>query len=130
MRNLLSSVEIHDDALTVRHDWIGQVPRQGSVLWVTTVSIGDGQRSRQLGYKLVDGSFSAHFVFDFQTARQENLRMEATLQPESLLLQFPSAAVADLGDGWTWKSMLCVDGTDVGAGLQWSYDDGEGGSLG
>lgn len=101
------------DPLDVAFTWDGQVPSTGSVLWVVWVTSADGETSRQLGYKIVDGQPSAQFVFDFASLQQDNLAGSAELGAQQLVAQFPRSAVDDLGEGWTWRAMLNVDGADV-----------------
>lgn len=105
----LTSVTLETtDMVTVTYEWSGAVPQNDSVLWVVTVG-----GVRQLGYKIVDGRFSSHFIFDFATAQQENLDGAAQLDNQRLTVSFPKTAVDDLDDGWTWQAVLNVAGTDV-----------------
>lgn len=111
----LTNVELDssNDIVAVTFEWSGTVPQSGSVLWVATVSAADGSTSRQLGYKIVDGEKSAHFVFDLGSATQDNLEGDVRLEAQTLVADFPTSAVNDLGEGWTWRAALNVDGIDV-----------------
>ncbi len=107
-------VDATNDPLRVTFEWAGGVRRSKSVLWVVWVSRADGGDARQLGYKIVDGQFSAHYVFDFATAQQQNLTdYAARLSEQSLVVEFPMSAVAGLGDDWRWRAVLNIDGDDV-----------------
>lgn len=101
------------EGIVATYSWSGRTPRTGSVLWVITASRADGSGTRQLGYKIVDAVESAHFVFDFGTSQQANDVGTVTLAAQTLTATFPASAVADLGDGWTWKADLNVAGDDV-----------------
>lgn len=111
----LTNVELDssNDPVAVTFEWSGTVPQSGSVLWVVTVSAADGSTSRQLAYKVVDGEASAHFVFDFGTSTQDNIEGGMRLEAQRLVAEFPASAVDDLGEDWTWRAVLNVDGVDV-----------------
>ncbi len=79
-----------------------------------TVRAADRRTSRQLGYKIVDDAVSAHFVFDLGSATQENLDgVNVHVEPQRLVDELPPSAVADLGDDWTWRATLNMNGEDV-----------------
>jgi hypothetical protein len=111
----LTSVELKSasGATQASFAWTGTVPTTDSVLWTVTVSSRDGETARQLGYKIVDGALSSHFMFDFGTSEQIDSDAGAALGDQSLTAGFPAASVDDLGEDWTWKAALSVAGSDV-----------------
>lgn len=102
------------DPIEVRFEWDGDLAGARSVLWTIWLARADGSGGRQLGYKIVDGEFSAHYVFDSALARQENLTDHAAnLAGRALSAEFPASALEGFGDMWTWYAVLNVNGDDV-----------------
>lgn len=110
-----ASISVRKQSIEVNYEWKGEVPEAGSVLWVVNITSGSGGDSRQLGYKRVDGSESALFVYRMADARQVNLDSVGKVDEGtgSLRASFPYKAVADLGDDWKWEAILNVSGEDL-----------------
>jgi len=107
-------VEATNDPIRVTFEWTGLARQPKSILWVVWVSRANGGDARQLGYKTVDGKPSAHYVFDFATAQQQNLaNCAARLSERRLGVEFPLSAIAGLGADWQWRAVLNIDGDDV-----------------
>ncbi len=102
---LLTIAKTPDEVLFI-YEYEGSVPMSGSVLFVSS----DGLK--QYGYKLVDGQESAHFVFDFSTAQQENVDLAAEVEATEARVSFAVRAVdiAKLAGG---TATISVEGTDV-----------------
>jgi hypothetical protein len=90
----------------------GRVPASDTVLWSAMLTSADGHVLRQIGYKLLDGSQIAYFVFDMSTSKQSNLIGSPKLTANSVSGTFPGAA-AGLGSGWQWTADLSLAGKDV-----------------
>jgi hypothetical protein len=102
------------DVLTASFTWVGHVPDSGPVLWQVNVTSSDKETIRFLGYKIVDGQHSAHFVHEFGGGWQANLEPDVDLEPGVLTVRFPPLALAGMGNAWTWDAVLSVNGYDVG----------------
>jgi hypothetical protein len=102
-----------NDSLAVDITLAASLPITESALVVVWVASADGESSRQLGMKWVDGELAAFFVFDSSVATQENLDGAPALKGGRIQATFPWSAVGDLGAGWTWRVVTNVDGKDV-----------------
>lgn len=90
------------------------LPTTGSTFLSLLAASEDGSISRQLGYKTVDGEFSAYYVFDMGTAQQRALDgLPDTSTPGQVSGVLPSADIDSLGDNWHWSAALNLDGKDV-----------------
>jgi hypothetical protein len=111
------------DWLVVRFDTTEPPPLTGTVLWTVFASSVDGNESKQLGVKYLDGSQIAYFVYDFGTAQQENLFGTVDVDGSSMTASFPASMLADLGPSWRWSATTNVEGTDTDtcpdAGADW-----------
>lgn len=93
--------------------WTGAVPQTDSVLWSISASSAAGSGTRQLGYKIVDGQESGHFVFRFADAQQENVSDPFDLHAQTLTVDFPTSALAEIGPDYSWSAVLSIAGDDV-----------------
>ena len=90
------------------------LPTTGSALVSLLAASEDGSVTRQLGYKTVDGEFSAYYVFDMGTAQQRALDgLPDTSTPGEISGVLPSADIDALGGNWHWSAALNLDGKDV-----------------
>lgn len=76
--------------------WVrqGPVPPDGKVLWSVFFATPT-DRPRQLG-QLIDGQFSAQFIFDFGTGQQHDMDDDVAVAGDALVARYPLSAV----DGW------------------------------
>lgn len=92
------------------------VPQTDTAMVGINVASADGEKSKQLAAKWIDGKSGAPFVFDMGTAQQENLDSgDQVVSGSDLTLTFPLSSVEDLGDGWTWYAFTTEAGQDVDA---------------
>ncbi|NMO05009.1 hypothetical protein HH308_27690 [Gordonia sp. TBRC 11910] len=90
------------------------LPTTGSSLVTLLATSEDGAVTRQLGYKTVDGEFSAYYVYDMNAAQQRALGgLPDTLTPGRISAVLPAADIDELGDNWHWSAALTLDGKDV-----------------
>jgi hypothetical protein len=110
----LTGAAVKQDGEDVVFTWRmkGRVPASDTVLWSATLTSADGHVARQIGYKLLDRSPIAYFVYDMSTSKQNNLTGSPKVTATSVSATFPGAA-AGLGNGWPWTADLSLAGKDV-----------------
>lgn len=93
------------------------LPKSDTAMVGVFVSSADGERSRQLGIRWVDGQTPGPFVFDFGNSRQMNLDSDKVTETASqyIAADFPASTVADLGVGWKWSTFANAAGNDTDA---------------
>ena len=114
----LKSIKVTRDevGLTVVVKVIGPLPRTDTAMVGINVSSGDGEMSRQLAVKWVDGNAPGPFIFDMGSAEQENLPASAfKVDGRTIAIDFPAESVSDLGEGWEWSAFSNAAGDDVDA---------------
>lgn len=104
---------VTDDVVAYDIGWDDDLNGGESVLWSMLVTSEDGDETVQLGYKVVDGVFSAQFVFDHVSARQVNVGEDVTLGEGEITVRFPTDVVGAAGQWPVWKAIITVDGSDV-----------------
>jgi hypothetical protein len=93
--------------------WEGDLSRHESVLWSMLITSPDGRETVQLGYQVFHGAFSAQFVRDQVSGRQEDLEQDADLRDDEITVRFPAERVG-VAAGWpSWRAVITVDGDDV-----------------
>lgn len=101
-----------NDRVIVTFNWDDDVRDANSVLWTVT-AVDQSGGLWQLGYKLVDGEFSAQYIFDFTNAKQTSAGALHNLERGTLTVEFQPAAGLDFKT-WTWHmAVLTIDGEDV-----------------
>ena len=105
-----------EDALLVTFDLKEALPDSDTALVGIAVNSKDGEKSKQLAAKWVDGTSPGPHIFDLSSTQQKNLKSSAlTINGKQLNVTFPSSAVSDLGTDWTWRAFANAAGTDVDA---------------
>lgn len=74
----------------------------------------DGEISRQLGMKWIDGEVSGPFSFDSATVQQTNYDDESPISVDGreIATTFPLEAIDGLGDRWEWQAVTSLEGDD------------------
>ena len=93
--------------------WDDDLSGRDSVLWSMVITSPDGQETVQLGYEMVDGAFSAQFVTDRSSARQQNVDEDADVGEREITVRFPASSVGVAAEWPTWRAVITVDGVDV-----------------
>jgi hypothetical protein len=93
--------------------WEGDLSAYDSVVWSMMVTSADGQETVQLGYQVFHGRFSAQFVRDVATDRQEDLDEDADLRDREITVRFPAERVGVAVEWPSWRAVITVDGSDV-----------------
>lgn len=102
------------DVTKITFEWDEVISYDHVVLWSLFASDASG-RTRQFGYKIIDGQPAAQFIFNHNSARQDNVLVAASLGDLSLQIRFTAAAVdgQDLQSSTDRHAVLTVDGLDV-----------------
>lgn len=108
------SVEQDSGATVVRFEWRGELTGHNAVLW-SLFATDQAGNTRQIGYKTVDDTPAAQFVFDHTVARQTNYPIDAELTETSLTARFAAPALlgVDPAGAGHLRAALCIDGTDI-----------------
>lgn len=93
--------------------WDDDLSGNDSVLWSMIITSPDGRETVQLGYKVVDGTFAAQFVNDWNTASQQNVDQDADFRETEITVRFPASSVGVAAEWPTWRAVLNVNGRDV-----------------
>jgi hypothetical protein len=97
-----------------------------STLWAVMLTGADGG-VYQLGVKQI-GTQAQSFVFDFGTAKQEEVSAPGAMAatPTGVTESFAYSKMPDLGATFEWKASLSIDGQDVafcpGSGTNLSFN--------
>lgn len=106
-------MQVDPDGLTVLWTLTDDAPTDRTFLTYLTVNSADGEISRQLGLKWVDGETPGPFMFDFTTTQQSNYEDAPVIdENKKIATTFPSEVLEGLGDTWEWKAGTSVDGED------------------
>jgi len=93
--------------------WDDDLTGNESVLWSMIITSSDGEEIVQLGYKVVDDAFSAQFVNDWTTGREQTVDQDADARDREVTVRFP-ASIVGVAAAWpTWKAVINVNGIDV-----------------
>ncbi|KZS62559.1 hypothetical protein [Mycobacterium ostraviense] len=91
----------------------GQPPSDETVLWSLLAS-NASHKTVQLGYKTLNGEKIAHFWYVWGEGMQHNMSWLVNDRiPGKVVLYMPHQALVELGDQWSWSSVLNIDGMDV-----------------
>lgn len=53
------------------------------------------------------------YVTDLATSVREQVAADADLGTDSLVVRYPFEAIQPLGQDWTWRATLTIDGAEV-----------------
>lgn len=100
------------DVTKITFEW-DEVVTDDYVVWSLFATNASG-RARQFGYKMADG-LTNQFIFNYDTTRNENVPVAASMGDLSLQIRFTAAAVEgqDLISSTNRYAVLTVDGVDV-----------------
>lgn len=102
------------DGLTVLVTLADDVPTNRELGIFFNVASTDGDISRQLGMKWIDGEVTGPFSFDNTTVQQTNYDDESpiSVKGRQVASTFPSEAIEGLGDTWQWQAVTSLEGDD------------------
>jgi hypothetical protein len=106
-----------DTEVTVTFDLSTALPKAGAAELGIYVAGADGELTRQLAVKWIDGQTTGPFVSDFGSAKQDNIGEDALMQKgdEFIVATFPAATITDLGKHWKWSAFANAQGNDTDA---------------
>ncbi|GAA4695384.1 hypothetical protein APR04_002546 [Promicromonospora umidemergens] len=105
-----ATVELRASDVVLTYTPSDSLPDDGVVTLSTTFTSHDGEKIRQLGFKLIDGQLTAVYWFDHQTALNYNAASHIT--PGRIAgtwsIAFPNEALDGITAG-TWRADLTVE---------------------